>query len=172
MFYVDLLLRWMHILAAIALMGGAIFMRFGLHPALADLNADAQQALKGGVRRHWAKWVMASSGFLLLSGIVNIVRYTQDKVVDPMPYHAIVTVKMLLALVIFFIASTLVGRSANAEKFRQKAVFWLNLNLVLAVIVVCIGGFLRTLHHPPSPNGTPEKSAVHAPLAPKLPASV
>lgn len=172
MFYVDLLMRWMHILSAIALMGGTIFMRFGLHPVLADLAADAQQTLKAGVRRHWAKWVMASSGFLILSGIVNIVRYTQDKVVDPMPYHAIVTVKMLLALVIFFVASLLVGRSANAEKFRQKAVFWLNLNLVLAVIVVCMGGFLRTLHHPPKPAESLEKSVVHAPLSPKLPAGI
>jgi hypothetical protein len=57
---------------------------------------------------------------------------------------------MLLALAIMFIASTLVGRSANAEKFRDKAVFWLNLNLAMAVIVVCLGGYLRTLHQAPA----------------------
>ena len=170
MLYVDLLLRWMHILSAIALMGGTIFMRFALHPALAELGADAQQTLKGNIRRHWAKWVMASSGFLLLSGIVNIVRLARD--VEPMPYHAIVTVKLLLALVIFFIASTLVGRSANAEKFREKAVFWLNVNLVLAVIVVCIGGYLRTLPRKPKPAEPSAQSAVHAPLTPILPRSV
>lgn len=145
---VSLLMRWMHILSAIALMGGTIFMRFALHPSLAALGADQQKALKAAVRGHWSKWVMASSGFLLISGIVNIVLFSQAKVVSGL-YHPIVGVKMLLALVIMFIASLLVGRSANAEKFREKAVFWLNLNLVLAVVVVCIGGFLRTLHHPP-----------------------
>jgi uncharacterized membrane protein len=146
---VSLLMRWMHILSAIALMGGTIFMRFALHPSLATLAADQQKALKAAVRGHWSKWVMASSGFLLISGIVNIVLFTRAGEVEAKLYHPIVSVKMLLALVIMFIASVLVGRSANAEKFREKAVFWLNLNLVLAVVVVCIGGFLRTLHHPP-----------------------
>ncbi len=165
---VDLLLRWMHILSAIALMGGTIFMRFGLHPALSAISAENQKAIKAAVRGHWAKWVMATSGFLLLSGIVNIVRFTQLKVVDPMPYHAIVTVKLLLALVIFFIASVLVGRSKNADKFREKAVFWMNLNLVLAVVVVCMGGFLRSLHHPPKAGDATEKPAASAPAEPKI----
>jgi uncharacterized membrane protein len=155
---VGLLMRWMHILSAIALMGGTIFMRFGLHPSLATLDPQQQEQLKAAVRRHWAKWVMVTSGFLLFSGIVNIVLFTSNKEISPMPYHAIVTLKMLLALVIFFVASVLVGRSPNAEKFRAKAVFWMNLNLVLAVIVVMIGGYLRTLHHQPAADATPAPS--------------
>lgn len=160
---VSLLMRWMHILAAIALMGGTIFMRFALHPSLATLAADQQKAIKTAVRSRWSKWVMGSSGLLLISGIVNIVMYSQAKEVDAKLYHPIVGVKMLLALVIMFIASVLVGRSANAEKFREKAVFWLNLNLVLAVVVVCIGGFLRTLHHPPKAETETAQSVVTAP---------
>jgi uncharacterized membrane protein len=158
---VSLLMRWMHVLSAIALMGGTIFMRFALHPALATLDTEQQKALKGAVRRHWAKWVMASSGFLLVSGIVNFVLYIKAKEIDP-PYHAVIGIKMLLALAIMFIASLLVGRSANAEKFRQDAVKWLNVNLVLAVIVVCIGGYLRTLHTAKSADAEPEKSKVTA----------
>ncbi len=159
---ISLLMRWMHILAAIALMGGTIFMRFALHPALQVLGADQQKALKGAIRGRWSKWVMASSGFLLISGIVNIVLFSQAKEVSGL-YHPIVGVKMLLALAIMFIASALVGRSANAERFREKAVFWLNLNLVLAVVVVCIGGFLRTLHHPPKVDASAVQPAVTAP---------
>lgn len=159
---VSLLMRWMHILSAIALMGGTIFMRFALHPALGAIGSDQKQALQAAVRGRWAKWVMATSGFLLLSGIVNIVLYSQAKEVDAKLYHPIVGVKLLLALVIMFIASVLMGRSANAEKFREKTVFWLNVNLALAVAVVLIGGFLRTLHHPPKAQTETAQSAVSA----------
>lgn len=154
-----LVMRWLHILSAIALMGGSIFMRFALHPSLASLSEDAQQTLKAQVRRYWAKWVMASSGFLLLSGIVNVVLYTQSREIEPMPYHAVLTIKLLLGLAIMFIASTLVGRSASAERFREKAPFWLNLNLAMAVIVVCIGGYLRTLHKLPPATEAEQPSA-------------
>lgn len=160
---VALLMRWMHVLAAIALMGGAIFMRFALHPALPTLPADQQKALRAAVRARWAKWVMASSGFLLISGIVNFVTYIKAKEIED-PYHAVIGIKMLLGVVIMGIASLLVGRSANAEKFREKADMWLNLNLVLAVIVVCIGGYLRTLHVTPGTAGETEKPGVTASL--------
>jgi uncharacterized membrane protein len=138
--YISLVMRWMHVLAAIALMGGAIFMRFGLHPSLAALGEDQQKALKAAVRGRWSKWVMGASAFLLISGAVNfalfMTRYNLEK-----PYHMVIGIKMLIALAVLFIAATLVGRSANAEKFREKAVMWLNINLLLATIVVCLGGY-------------------------------
>jgi putative copper export protein len=143
-FYLTLVLRWLHILSAIALMGGTIFMRFGLHPALASLPKDVVPNLKEAVRSHWAKWVMGASGLLLLSGLVNTVTTIQKYEFDKnVPYHALILVKMLLGIAIFYIASVLVGRSASAARFREKAVFWLNVNLALAVAVVLIGGFLK-----------------------------
>jgi uncharacterized membrane protein len=138
--YLSLVMRWMHVLAAIALMGGTIFMRFGLHPSLAALGEEQQKALKAAVRARWSKWVMGASGFLLVSGIVNIVLFSQRYKLDPL-YHPLIGVKMLLGLAIMFFASMLVGRTANAEKFREKAVMWLNINLLLATIVVCLGGY-------------------------------
>lgn len=158
---IQLVFRWLHILSAITLMGGTLFMRFGLHPALDVLPADAQAALKAAVRSRWAKWVMASSGFLLLSGLVNTVLIIKGNTFGPYPYHALIGLKMLLALVIFFVASTLVGRSKNADKFREKAVFWLNLNLALATVVVMLGGFLKMVPHVPKSESA--QPAAHAP---------
>lgn len=163
--YVGLVLRWLHILSAITLMGGTIFMRFGLHPALAAIPGETQAALKAAVRSQWAKWVMASSGFLLISGLVNTVITIKTFTYPGTSYHMLIGVKMLLALVIFFIASTLVGRSKNAEKFRESAVMWLNVNLVLAVIVVMIGGYLRLAPRVLKAE-TPEKPAARAPAEP------
>jgi hypothetical protein len=78
------------------------------------------------------------------------------------PYHPLIGVKFLLALAIFFIASLLVGRSANAEKFREKAVFWMNVNLALALAVVLIGGFLKVTPRTEKPPKS-EKTAIFTP---------
>ncbi|MFM7071540.1 MAG: hypothetical protein ACKO38_07075 [Planctomycetota bacterium] len=141
-------LRWVHILTAITLMGGAIFQRFALMPAAAELDDAAHERLKAAVRGHWSKMVMMSAGGLLLSGLVNvgilIANYTLAK-----PYHMIFGIKFLLALVVLYIASLLAGRSAAAERARQNARNLLTVNLVLATIVVCLGGYLRIIDRTP-----------------------
>jgi hypothetical protein len=61
-------------------------------------------------------------------------------------------IKFLLALVIFFVASLLVGRSPAADRFRQKRKTWLTLNMTLAITVVLISGVMRTLPQKPRPT--------------------
>ena len=55
-------------------------------------------------------------------------------------------VKMALELgplVVFFIASALVGRSAKLEGVRQKRGKWLTLLVIIALVIVSISGFLK-----------------------------
>ena len=85
---------------------------------------------------------MAAIGFLLVSGLVNYV-LTSRQFALPTYYHLLFGVKFGLGLVVFYIASLLVGRSALADKVRARTVFWLTLNLVLATAVVCLGGVMR-----------------------------
>jgi hypothetical protein len=91
---------------------------------------------------------MLAIGLLLVSGLAN---YSLAVVRSAMPgsYHAIFGIKFLLALTVFWIASLLIGRSDTAERVRQKAGFWLTLNLVLATLVVCLGGVLRFTNRKP-----------------------
>jgi hypothetical protein len=67
-------------------------------------------------------------------------------------------IKFLLALAIFALASLLAGRTAAAEALRKNARMWLNLNILLAVLVVCLSGVLRTAARTP-------KEAAPAPAA-------
>ena len=136
----DLVLRWLHILPAIALVGGLIFWRMVYLPASGD--GAASESLNEAVRSRWAKVVMISAALLILSGLYNSATEGNQPAVA-MAYNALLGVKILLALVIFFFASVLAGRSENAAKFRQREPFWLNLNLVLAIALVCIAGFLK-----------------------------
>ena len=109
--YIDLLFRWTHILAAIVLVGGTFFLRFSLVPALATQSRELQQTVLGAWRPRWARWVMMSSGMLLVSGLVNAVRNIIAYQFPTTPYHALVAVKLLLALVIFYLSAVLSGRS-------------------------------------------------------------
>jgi len=158
--YLGILFRWMHILAAITAVGGTIFVRVALLPSIAILPDDQRKALHEQVRSRWIKFVMGAILFLLVSGFYNFMMKEKPPGVTAL-YHALFGLKFLLALVIFFIASALVGRSPALAGIRQNARFWLTLNLVLAITVVCISGVLRAL-----PSGSkPARPAAVGPAA-------
>jgi uncharacterized membrane protein len=161
-----LILRYMHILGAIMLMGGTIFMRFGLAPVVAGLDDATKASLHQQVRARWSKLVMISSGLLLVSGIANLAlasRFTYEGALGE-KYHMIVGIKFLLAIPIFLIASFLSGRSSTAQKFQAQATTWMNLNLALALVMVLIGGALKFV--PRTPKVLEESAAVSTSPAP------
>jgi uncharacterized membrane protein len=59
--WLAIVLRWMHILAAITAVGGTIFMRMALVPSVAILPDAERKALHEQVRSRWIKFVMAAS---------------------------------------------------------------------------------------------------------------
>lgn len=139
-----LVFRWIHILAAITAVGGAIFLRFALLPALTVLSDDDHSKLREAIRQRWAMWVHGAVGLLLASGLVNI-GLKIAKYQLPPTYHMVFGIKFLLGIAIMVIAALLVGRSALAQSMRSNMKFWLNLNLALALILVCLSGFLRQM---------------------------
>jgi hypothetical protein len=151
LFPLLLTLRYMHILGAIALMGGTIFMRFALRPVVVAMQPDVKAATHEQVRSRWSKVVMLSTLLLLVSGITNLGlagRY-QFEPVFGMSYHMVVGIKLILALPIFFIAAILMGRSALAKRFQANGELWMNVNLTLALVMVLIGGVLKFVEREP-----------------------
>lgn len=145
LFYVSMALRYMHILGAIALMGATIFMRFALLPTLKELKPELREEVHQGVRARWAKMVGLASGLLLISGLANMglaARY-DFKVPGDLSYNMLVGVKLILALPIFVLAALLMGKTSLAKKVQANAGTVLNINLILAVILVLIGGWLK-----------------------------
>lgn len=142
-----LALRWLHILCAIALIGGTFFWRFALAPSLAALDETQRKQVQDAVRPKWARMVMITSAILLLSGLWNAVANIRQYEFDGGLYHALVGVKLLLSLAIMFIAAKLSGRSESAERFREKQLFWLTINVILAVVLVCSAGFMKVTPH-------------------------
>ncbi len=138
----GLVFRWLHILAAVTAVGGTIFARLVVVPTLDPLPADERTRLHAAMRARWSKIVAVAIAALLVSGLYNIgVAMTYYRL--PRWYNAVFGVKFLLALAIFAIASFLTGKTPVADAMRRNLRFWLNLNVALAVAVICLSGVLR-----------------------------
>jgi uncharacterized membrane protein len=166
LFPLFLILRYMHILGAIALMGGTIFMRFALRPVVVQLPAETKATLHEEVRRRWALFVMLATTLILVSGLTNLLmtgHFAFDPVLGrPKGYQMLVGIKFILALPIFFIAAILTGRTSMAKRMQANVEFWMNVNLTLALVMVLLGGFLRFVPRQPKEAVAPQTAAVAA----------
>lgn len=152
--WLVLVLRFFHIMAAITAIGGAIFQYFALAPSLGEINDDNQrQQIRERIRNRWAKFVHISIALLLVTGAVNFVLLAMPPKVEPMPYHALFGIKFLLALVIFFIASVLVGKSEGFARMKQAAPKWLGMIILLAMLIVILSGVLNQVRTGTKPAG-------------------
>ncbi len=139
------LTRILHVATAIVVVGGTFFIRCVLFPAATqNLADDAHARLRGGVMGIWKRIVHAGIVLFILTGGINYYRVIAAGTHkgDPL-YHAVLGTKIILALVIFFIASALVGRAAAFEGMRRNAPKWMLVNLLLAALIVAASGFLR-----------------------------
>ena len=156
--------RWLHIVGAIAAVGGAIFALFVLLPASGVLAAEAREKFHAAVRRRWSKIVFTAIGILLLSGLYNFVMISiHFRGQLPRWYHPLFGVKFLLALAVFAIASLLAGRTTLAQRMRTRMKFWLSLNLLLAALIIAISGVMRTAHPPVPPAAAAAEAAAAQP---------
>lgn len=159
--WLNVLLRWLHIIAAVLLAGGAVFWCCVLRPATSELDEPTAAGLRQKVAARFSKIVMLSILLLLVSGLINFININRSLPADAnkMLYHSLFGIKFLLALVVFFLASALSGKSAAFEKLRANAKTWLSVTSTLAVAIILISGVMRiyrdglyTQHVPGAPN--------------------
>ena len=138
-------LRWMHVMSAMVLVGGTIYMACVLYPSLASLTRDEVERLGGLFRQRWSRLVMLSILLLLVSGIVNVILMASRGEFGQVPgyYHGMLGVKILLALVVFLLLSLLSGRSAVAVRLRANPSRWLAIVVLLSLLVVGIAGVMK-----------------------------
>ena len=161
--YVSLISRWLHILAAMTAVGGPIFIRLALMPAMYGALGDEQRrALHEQIRRRWSPVVMVAILFLLVSGLYNLIQFLrlshtwgvgwESGSHNSLLYQILFGIKFVLALAVSFIASAVTGRSEAFARFRENARFWITVNLLLGVLIVCISGQMRMMHIGPNPE--------------------
>lgn len=142
---INILSRWVHVLTAIVMLGGAIYLRWVLMPAAAELPALEHEGLRARLKQRWKFVVMIGIVLLLATGFYNYlaIAVPSHEGRSLSRYHMLMGIKILLALGVFFLASVLTGRSAKFEPMRQNARRWLTVLVLLSAIVVGIGSVLK-----------------------------
>lgn len=150
-----LILRWAHILAAIVAVGGLVFSRFALLPALSEVDEAARDRIHDRIRRQWLPWVIGAITLLLASGLANFLLFNARVKAEGWAggewmrqtgYHSLFGAKFLLALVAFYFASALVGRGAGTQWVRNDRAKWLSVTIGITLAVVLLSGWMRQLH--------------------------
>ena len=156
---VTLLLRWAHVLAAVVAMGAVVFARFGLLPALGDLDAATRDRIHESIRRRWLPWVIGAITVLLATGLANFLLFNARVKAEgwadgawmrQTSYHALFGAKFLLAMVAFYLASGLVGRGEGTRWLREDRATWTGVTAGVMLAVVLISGWMRQLHTGPN----------------------
>lgn len=144
--YFVLLSRWLHIVAAAFMIGGAGFALFALLPGTGEsLAEDHCESTRKAVRRKWLGLVNLSIALLLVTGFLNFYLLVIVPKVPTMPYHALFGAKLLAAFVIFFFATALNGSAPGLDGLRANSRRWLTMVLVLGIMIVFISGALSQL---------------------------
>jgi len=143
----PIVLRFLHIAPAVAAGGATIFARIALLPALATLPEADRLRLREAIDRRWRVVVMVCITLLFLSGITNFVLYQAPVHKGQSVYQALFGVKFILALMVFFLASALSGRSATLASIRANSRFYVGIAAVLVLAIVLISNVLRNIPH-------------------------
>lgn len=149
--WIAIISRWTHIGTAIVLVGGTFFLRFVVTPAAAQLVDSEHTKLKMLVAGTWKKFVHVGIVLFMASGFYNYIVVGAPMHRGDRLYHPLIGTKILLSMVIFFIASALVGRSKSFEAMRQKSKLWQTILLLLASVVVGISGYAKVALKPTGP---------------------
>ena len=139
----NLISRWLHVIPVIVMVGGTLFLRLALLPALAaSENAELRDTVRESVRKKWAKWIGISTLLLLVTGLYNAYFKAITYELSPL-YNGLLLVKILLAFAVFYLAARLSGRSAKAVQMRQREIHWTNILCVLMLTIVLIAGAMK-----------------------------
>jgi uncharacterized membrane protein len=139
----DLFMRWLHIFSVITAVGSAFFMRFVLLPSIASLRDEDKAVISKNITGRARIWIHTAIMGILISGLYNLHKVWSKTV---FPYGFIFMLKLVLAMIVFTVAILLTSSSPQRATFQSNRKTWLTLNVGLAVIIVALSAFLRSLH--------------------------
>ena len=146
-----LIIRWLHALAAVAWVGGGIFYLLVLRPSLNSSQDDPGDSARR-LGEQFRYLVTTAIAVLLVTGVIlTLSRLTSAYV--GIPYVVVLTIKIMLALYMFYLVRFLRSRTYPAEVppgnkglQRLTAIFTSATTvLVIGVIVFLLADILQAL---------------------------
>lgn len=140
----SLLLRFLHVLAAMTWVGGMLFIVFVLVPTARSLDPPLRTRLvhETGVRFRTVGWIAIA--VLVASGLLNL--WLRPELLALPRTHwklALVVVALALAAVHDFVLGPRAGRPGADPALRVGASWIARANVVVALVVVALGLALR-----------------------------
>jgi len=132
----NVLMRWLHITSVVVLIGGVLYARLIVAPAVASLPAAEQDTLGDAMAARFRSLLYLAVLFLLCSGVYNLFLNLGR---GPL-YQALLGIKLLLALHVFGVGFLIV-KPKNARRTRQLTGI-----MISGVIIIAISAVLRQLH--------------------------
>jgi len=146
----------LHVLAATVWVGGMFFAFVCMRPAAAELEPAARLQLWSGTLTRFFRWVWASAGVLLVTGLWMVLTVLGGFGAAGLHVHlmlALGVLMMLLAAHVYFAPlkrlrhAVAAGHWTDAGKRLHQIRLFIAINLALGLIVVAVAGagryFLR-----------------------------
>jgi hypothetical protein len=130
-------MRWIHITSVVTLLGGFIFARYALAPALAAVAEPERGSMAKKVVANFRPLLYTVLVTLIGSGLYNYL----SKPSYPPHYHMWIGIKFLFALHIFAV-SVLYSMTDAGDAKRNR---WLSGMVYSGLIVIAISAYLRSL---------------------------
>jgi len=130
-------MRWIHIASVVTLIGGFIYARFVLAPALETAAPAERNSLTAAVQSAFRPLLLTVIATVLISGIYNYA----TKGTYPPGYHMWMGIKLLFVLHIISSAIVDSVRTTNPAKSSRTA-FGI---VITGLIAIAIAGYLRYL---------------------------
>ncbi len=129
------IMRWLHFSSFVTLIGGMLYSRLVMTPALNSVSPDAAAALGEKTAARYRPFVLAGIGGLIISGTYNLLTNPGHSV----KYHMLLGVKLVLVLHIFAVA-LLVTHKDNPRRARQMTG-----TIISGLVVLAISAYLRRI---------------------------
>ena len=130
-------MRWTHVLSVVMVLGGLLYARLAVAPALASLPAEAGAQFAAAVNSRFRPWLRFAIFTLVVSGLYNLV--TKSNI--PPGYHMWFGIKMLFAMHVI-VVSFLLSRAAVTQEKRNRMITGV---VIVGVLIVMLSGYLRLL---------------------------
>jgi uncharacterized membrane protein len=130
-------MRFLHISSVVALIGGFIYARIAVWPALASFGAAESPALMEAMAARFRGMLYILLSTTLVSGLYNYL----TKSAYPPHYHMLIGIKFLFVLHIFAVA--VLYSLPHADPAKRKR--WLSGMAISGLIIIAISADLRWL---------------------------
>lgn len=136
-------MRWLHIVSIVTILGGFVFVRFALYPALNEAAEPGGSGIGPKIAAKFRAVLYTAVACALLSGFYNYL----TKPSYPRGYHMWLGIKILFALHVFA-ASVLYALPGAADAKRSR---WALGIVVSGAVIVLISAYLRWISLNPPP---------------------